>query len=431
MKVDVSTDGFKKQLSIVVPREQVNDRLNAEYKRLAGKVRLQGFRPGKAPRNVLEARFGPRVEADVKNELIQQGYRSAITEHGIQPVSEPSLATAGDIDAADGFQFTITVDVRPDVTLTKYTGLDVVNPKVEVGKDEIDARVTARIEGEAKLTEVTDRPLARGDMALVELEATDAEGNVVANEPGTMIRTEDDPYFPGLEALLDGMAIGDERSGEIAFAAASRTEDIAGKTLQVRVKLLSVQARELPAVTDELATSLGYEGGVAGMRAALEQQLREVREEAARNQARANLLESLIAVNPFDVPQSMIESSLKMLLEEMKLQTAIRTGRDPRTIGFSDAQVQDLRNRARFAARAALILEAVAKAENLAVTDADVDKKYAELADQRGQSVEAVRGWFGKEDAVQELRDRILEENTLDWLLERANLVDAPVSSPA
>ena len=104
---------------------------------------------------------------------------------------------------------------------------------------------------------------------------------------------------------------------------------------------------------------------------------------------------------------------------------AIRTGRDPRTVGFSDAQVQDLRNRARFAARAALILEAVAKTENLAVTDADVDKKYAELADQRGQSVEAVRGWFGKEDAVQELRDRILEEKTLDWLLERANLVDA------
>jgi trigger factor len=184
-----------------------------------------------------------------------------------------------------------------------------------------------------------------------------------------------------------------------------------------------VQARERPEVTDELAKSLGYEGGAAGMRSALEAELREVREEGARNQARANLLEVLIEANPFDVPQSMVESSLKMLLEEMKLQTALRTGRDPRTIGFSDAQVQDLRNRARFAARAALILEAVAKAENLAVTDADVDAKYAELADQRGQSVEAVRGWFGKEDAVAELKDRILEEKTLDWLLERANLI--------
>jgi trigger factor len=171
---------------------------------------------------VLEARFGPRVEADVKNDLIQQGYRSAITEHGIQPVSEPSLSTAGEIDAAEGFQFTITVDVRPVVTLTKYTGLDVVNPKVVIEPDELDARVKSRVESEAKLTEVTDRPLARGDLAMVELEVTDGEGHVVAAEPGTMIRTEDDPYYPGVEALLEGLSIGEERTGEVAFRGDAR-----------------------------------------------------------------------------------------------------------------------------------------------------------------------------------------------------------------
>jgi len=422
MKVDVTTDGFKRQLSILVPRDRVASRLDQEYKRLAGQVRMQGFRPGKTPRHVLQARFGPRIEADVKTDLIQQGYLEALTEKEIKPVGEPSLAEAGDIDAADGFHFTITVDVRPEITLETYTGLDVVHPKVEVGADEIEAQVAKRIESEAKLIEVTDRALVRGDMALVELEVKDGD-SVVVSEPGTMIRTEDDPYFSGVETLLDGMKIGEERTGDVTFGPSARVEAVAGRLLQVRAKLQSIQARQLPPLTDELATSLGYEGGITGMRAALDTQLRAGRDEAARNQARANLLEVLIAANPFEVPESMVEASLKMLIEELKLQTSLRTGRDPRTIGFSDAQVQDLRNRARFAARAALILEAVAKKEELAVTDADVDKKVAELADQRGQSVEAVRGWFSKEGAHDELRERILEEKTLDWLLERSHLV--------
>jgi len=425
MKVDVTTDGFKRQLSILVPREQVASRLDQEYKRLAGQVRMQGFRPGKTPRHVLQARFGPRIEADVKNDLIQQSYLEALTAKEIKPVGEPSLAEAGEIDAADGFHFTITVDVRPEITLAIYTGLDVVHPKVEVAENEIDAQVAKRIEGEAKLIEVTERALVRGDMALVELEAKDGD-TVVASEPGTMIRTEDDPYYPGIEALIDGMKIGDERTGEVTFGSQARFEAVAGRALNVRAKLLQIQARQLPPLTDELATSLGYDGGVTGMRAALAAQLRIGRDEAARNQARANLLEVLIAANPFEVPESMVEASLRMLIEELKLQTSLRTGRDPRTIGFSDAQVQDLRNRARFAARAALLLEAVAKKEQLAVTDADVDNKVAELADQRGQSLEAVRGWFSKEGAHDELRERILEEKTLDWLIERAHLVDPP-----
>ncbi len=425
MKVDVTTDGFKRQLSILVPRDQVASRLEQEYKRLAGQVRMQGFRPGKTPRHVLQARFGPRIEADVKNDLIQQGYRAALTEKEIQPVGEPSLAEAGEIDAADGFRFTITVDVRPEITLETYTGLDVVHPKVEVAADEIDAQVARRVEGEGKLIEVTDRAVERGDMALVELEVKDGDA-VVVSEPGTMIRTADDPYYPGVETLIEGMKIGDERTGEVTFDSAARFESVAGRKLDVRMKLLQIQARQNPPLTDELATSLGYEGGIAGMRAALEAGLRMGRDEAARNQARANLLEGLIDANPFEVPESMVESSLRMLIEELKLRTSLRTGRDPRTIGFSDSQVQDLRNRARFAARAALILEAVAKKENLAVTDADVEKKVAELADQRGQSVEAVRGWFSKEGAHDEFKERILEEKTLDWLLERAHLVDPP-----
>ncbi len=424
MKVDVESVGsFQKRITLTVPPERVSGELDKAYKQLARRVRLRGFRPGKAPRRVLEARFGAQVEADVAQELIQVGWRHALDNGDLQPVSQPNLSDSGSVKSKTGFSFTITVDVRPEVALEQYTGLDVAYPKVEVSTDEVDAAVTAKLEGEAKLEEVTGRAVAQGDMALVELTVRDGDDEV-AKEMGTMIRTDGDPYYPGIEALVIGAELNTEVEGEVSFAADARTEAVAGRSLPVSLKVLSIQSYTVPSLDDELAEKLGYEGGADGMRTAIEGQLREQRDVLARNQARANLLEELIKVNKFDVPTGMIEQSLQMLVEELKMQQAYRTGRDPRTIHFGDAQMADLRIRAEFAAKSALILEFVSGKEGVEATEADLEAKYQELADQRGQTVEAVKGWFTKDNAIDELKDRILEEKTLDWLLERANLVE-------
>lgn len=426
MKVDVESVGsFQKRITMTVPPDQVRGELDKAYKQLAGRVRLSGFRPGKAPRRVLEARFGAQIEADVANDLIQTGWRNAITQQSLQPVGSPNLAETGAVKAKDGFSFTITVDVRPEIELETYTGLDVAYPKVDVPSDEVDAAVKARLEGEAKLEEVNDRAVEQGDMALVELVAKDGDEEV-AREFGTMIRTDGDPYYPGIEALVIGAKPDAEVKGDVTFGADARTEAVAGRTLPVELKVLSIQRYTVPELSDELAEKLGYEGGTDGMRSAIESQIHEQRDMLARNQARANLLEELIKHNKFDVPAGMVEQSLNMLVEELKLQQSYRTGRDPRTISFGEAQMADLRVRAEFAAKSALILEFVSKKEGVEVTDTDLEAKYQELADSRGQTVEAVKGWFTKDGSTDELKDRILEEKTLDWLLERATLVDAP-----
>ncbi len=241
-----------------------------------------------------------------------------------------------------------------------------------------------------------------------------------------MIRTEGDPYYPGIESLLVGIEPEGTVEGEVTIGEDSRVESIAGRTLALKGKLLSLQSYGVPELTDELSEELGYEGGAQGMRDAIRQQMLDVREEAARNQARANLLEVLINANVFDVPDGMIDQSLNMLMDELRLQQAYQSNRDPKTISFSNAQVADLRMRAAFAAKASLILEWVSSNETIEVSDADIDARYQELADTRGQTVEAVRGWFQKESAVEELKERILEEKTLDWLLQQSNLVDPP-----
>ncbi len=428
MKVDVVALGsYQRKLQVSVPAAAVRGELDKAYGQLRHRVRLPGFRPGKAPRKILEARFGPQVKGDVAQSLIEQGWRQAIADHELQPVGQPS------VDApqlgGDDFEFTITVDVRPEIALEQYIGVEVEYPAVEVDPTELDVEVARRLEGEQRLVAVT-RPVEAGDFVLVELTATaEGEEEPVAQEMGTMVRTAEDPYYPGLESMLVGLSEGEEKSGTVSFGAEARNEAVAGRELSVTVKVHSVQANEIPELTDELAESMGFEGGVLAMRAAIEMQIREGRESTARNQARANLLQALIDRNPFDVPDGMVEEQLQVLVDELRYQEALR-GRDPRKVNFSEAQMRDLRIRSAFACKGGLILEHVVKTENLAVTDDDLEAKYQEMADERGQTVEAIRGYFLKDDAVEMLRERLLEERTLDWLLERAE-IKAPAAAEA
>ncbi len=431
MKLDViSLGSHQKKLQFSVPPEKVKAELDRAYNQLKRKVRLHGFRPGKAPRKVLEMRFGSQVISDVATNLIQEGYSTALQEHDIEPVSRPAVDEQGELEASRSFEFSITVDVRPEIELETYTGVEVEAPAVEVTEEEVEDAVRRRLEGQARLVEVSDRPVEKGDMVLVELTAR-AEGEEVVSEPGTMIRTEDDPYYPGVDDLIVGLETGGEKTATVTFSEEARTPEVAGRELEVTVRVQSIQANEIPELTDELAEELGYEGGASALREGIRGEIATAREEASKNQARANVLQALIDTNPFDVPQGMVEQQLEALMQELRLQAAYR-GRDPRQVTFDEAQRADLAIRAEFAVKGGLILEHVAKKEGLEVTEADLDAKYAELADERGQSVEAIRGWFQKEEAIEELRARLLEEATLDWLLEHAEVVrTAPSEEPA
>jgi len=285
--------------------------------------------------------------------------------------------------------------------------------------------MASRLESEARLVEVS-RGVQTGDMVLVELVAKDGD-DVVVTEPGTMIRTEADPYYPGVEALLVGLETGGEATGSISFPQNARAQGIAGRTLNVTVKVVSVQANQVPELTEDVAKELGFDS-IEAFRASVSDELGKGREEMGRNQARANLLQALIEANPFEVPGGMVEQQLGDLIQQLKIQQAYR-GIDPRTITFNDAQMADLRMRAAFAAKGGLILDWVSSKEDLKVTDEDLDTHYQEFADERGQTVESIKGYYVKDGKVEQLRGLLLEEKVLDWLLDRANVIRKALSS--
>lgn len=412
------TSSIERRLTFTVPSGEVTAELEKGFRNLQGKVKLNGFRKGKVPRSVLEQRFGAGLREEVSSNLINRHFREATDS--MELFGRPLVKERGELKSGQDFTFTIAVEVRPELELGPYTGVKVDYPVVSVPDARVEADVKARLQGQASLSEVTGRPAQPGDFLLTEIKVSDGD-TVVHQHPGTMINTAQELYYTGIEAHLMGSEIGVEKTGEVRFSENAKVTELAGKTLTVTSNVQSIQSMQVPELTDELAQTLGHAGGADEMRASIRARLEESAKAAARNQGRANLLQELIKANEFDAPAGLIDQQLQALLEEVRIQRAYR-GEDPRKIQFTDAQMADYRSRARFAAKASLILDHVAKAENLSISDDEIEAKYQEIADARGQQVEAIKGYFVKEDAVDELRKRLLEEKTLDWLLDRAEL---------
>ncbi|MFM2245559.1 MAG: hypothetical protein RL071_1633 [Pseudomonadota bacterium] len=416
---------YRRRLRITVPAVVVKTQLDKAYKDLKKKAKVPGFRPGHATQRVLEERFGPKVLSDVGGELIDSSYRSAVAT--LSPVGRPSLEESSEIESGKDFTFTVAVDVEPEVQVVGHKGLGVTLAAEQVAEDDVQKAVDARLARRARILEVAeDRGVQAGDFVLTEVKLT-LDGVEVANDPGTLINTGAERFYPGIEALLLGLTKGAEATGEFTVGQGSALANLRGKTVQAAVKVLALQARTVPALDDESAKELGHDSAeafVASVRFELQQQ----RDEVARNNARVALLQKLVELNPFDVPDAMVEQQLEALTEELKVRRAYQ-GEDMRSIRFSEAELSDLRSRARFAARAALLLAAVAKEEGIVVTEDDVTKKIEEIAASRQQSAQAIRGYLQSEGAIPMLRDRILEERTLEWLLENAEVSAAPAES--
>ncbi|MDP2306201.1 MAG: trigger factor [Pseudomonadota bacterium] len=411
---------FQKRLQFSVPSTEVDKKISEAFRVLSGRVNIPGFRRGKVPRKVLDQRYGRQIRSDVASDLINTEFRQAALD--IEFLGQPEVDRSDLLDGAD-FNFSITVQVKPAVEVKDYTGIKVDFPVPTVTEDQVDLLVSRRLQGQSRLVEVEgDRVVARGDLALTEIVLIE-DGTEKTIESGTMVNTAGDRYYTGAETLLIGLAKGESKTGTVTIAANAGMDSLRGRTVELKVTVLGIQVSQVPELTDAVATELGYEGGVEAMRSALRMEEEGRATEASRNVARVNLLQKLIGTHSFDVPPAMVDSHLQLLLEELRIQAAYR-GRDPRSIRYSEAQMADLRQRASFAARASLLLEGVAKAEGIEITNEDLEAKYQEIADMRGQRVEAIRGYFAKDNAIGELQKRLLEERTLDWLLERAELVD-------
>lgn len=415
-------EGNRVKLSVTIDEAEFDRDIDQAFRKIAREVRLPGFRAGKAPRRVLEARLGvaPAREQALRD-AIPNYLRRAVREHAVDLIATPEVEITGGADEGP-VGFDATCEVRPEVTVPGYGGLRVELPNPAATDDEIDEAVAAERKRHGRLTDV-DRPAARGDYVTVDLAVT-RDG-----EPVTGLNTDDWSYELGAGWVaedFDDRLVGASPGDTLEF---STTPKGTTEPADFRVAVTRVQELVPPELTDEwVAENFDGLADVAAWRRSLGDRIGVAKLDRARQLIVGRTTEALAGLTDVDPPESMVLAEVRRRAEAAARQLHAQgidleqflgaTGQDP------GAFVEGFRPQAEQAVRVDLALRAVASAEGLVATDDDVDDEYRHLALHLGQKPNQIRKAYEANDAVVELKAQIRKTKALDWLLEHVEVVD-------
>ncbi len=420
MKVQVETvSPIEKRLSIEVEPTIVEKELSAAYAALSKQVKIPGFRPGKVPRRILEQKFRTDVEADVVRRVQLQAFIDAVREHKVQAVGEPHMS-GGKLAAASPYAFTARVEVKPDLVTKDYQGLVIKRFDTAITDAQVEEQLQKLRDSRTRLEPLEPlegRDVAQeGDLARIDFDAT-LGGHPFPGSSGRDVTIEVRPgeLVQGNLPQLAGVKVNDKKEFDYTFPADYRTEEVKGKTARFTVILKGLQQKKTPELNDAFAESLGV-GTLADLKAKIRKDLERAQKNRVATDEREEIFKKLIEKNPFDVPQSLVERGVDMMLEAA-FGSMARSGVDPRMLNVDWSRLRgDLRPRAEVEVRGQLLLEALSRQEKLEATDEDVERKLEALAEETGQPLSTVRKHYKGDEAKESLKHRIIEDKALDLL---------------
>jgi trigger factor len=422
-KVALETvDAVRRRLAVEVPAGEVAAEIDRAYDHLRRTARVPGFRQGHAPRAVLERLFGDRVRADVFGRLVSESYAEALRERQIEPVGQPEIVTER-AEPGEPLRYSATVEVRPTVVASGYTGLAVERPLQAIGEEEVDQFIESIRQERSRLLPIAERRTAhRGDVATVDYTAHIGPRQVGQGK-NRLVEVGGQPTA-GPGAHLEGAEIGTPVNFDIEYPADHANPELAGQRVAFRVVVSALAAREVPAVDDAFAKDVADCDSVEALRRRVREQLVAAARREADTRVRAALIDRLVTSHDFDVPQAMVERRTEVLVEEVLDGLGQRR---PPASREAEARTQlraELRDRARDQVKAALVLEAVADQEHLSVDDDALDARIDALAQAAGKARERVRALYQDPTARATLRGRLLQERAIELVIERAAITD-------
>ncbi|HEY8417323.1 MAG TPA: trigger factor [Limnochordales bacterium] len=412
-------------LEVEVEPERVERAVDSVYRRLARQVRIPGFRPGKAPRPVVEMHLGKdALYLEAVDELIPQAYREAVRQTSLEPVAQAKIDII-DYGAGKPLKFKAEVDVKPEVKLGQYRGLAVEKRIRKVTEKDVDRVIDALREQFAELVKAEKERLEPGDYAVVDFEGLiDGKPFRGGAAKGEIIRVGADGVLPAFSEQLVGMAPGEDREFELTFPPEAR-EDLAGKTAKFRVHLHEIKQRRVPEADDEFAKDVGEFETIADLRADRRRRLEEAEERAAEVAMRDALMEQAVANSEVELPPVMVDQELNRLRDEFVLnlwQNGLTLERYLELTQQTEADLEErLRPSAAQRVKAELVLEAIAKAEGLEPTEEEIDARLQELfasVQDTKEREERIRN----EDNRLAVRDSLRRAKAMDFLVQHAQV---------
>lgn len=416
----------KKRVKIEIPADVVAKEYETSLKSVRQRARIPGFRPGHAPANMIEKRFGGDIRSDLIDKLVPDYYTRALREHSLVPVAMPTFESTPEIRRNEPVTFTVTVEVRPKIENLRYTGLQVDAVPVSVEEREVDETLASMQEQRAVFNAV-DREVREDDLIVMDYVQFDPSGEKEIGSAKDKMMRLSSQYTP--QGILDevlGRRSGDVVDIVLPVVAQGEIVDESGQGERLRITIKEVKEKKLPPIDGDFAKDFGHDT-LEALKEKIREGLMKAKQDDAARQQKATLVDELVSAHEFEVPETMLRSELATLVNREKEKRTPPAGQAPQQddAAADDAALgEELRPRAVRNVMASLLLDAVSEREGIVVTEEELRTRIALLAKSFQATPEAVVNLFMTRDgSLDGLRHTIREEKAMDLLLAKAQIV--------
>lgn len=397
MNVTVERVENEATLKITAPAAEVNAGYKKAVKKIADQVNIPGFRKGKAPRAIIEMHYGKEAVKQEAFEIVaNKAYSEALDQEKLIPVSDPKVEESTFEEGKD-MELTIKVTLKPEPELGEYKGLHVEKKEVEVTDEQVDAQIKDMMSRDAKMVVAEEGAvIEKGDFAIIDFAGTvDGEPFSGGEGKGYPLEVGSNSFIPGFEDQLVGLSKGDSTDVEVTFPEDYFVKDLAGKEAIFKVNIQDVKRKELPELNNEYVASKTDFKTVEELRANYKERMQKAAEANAKAEYEHELIDLAVANAKFSVPEIMIEDKISQMVEEMKMSLESRKMSLDMYMQYTGLDMAKIRENQRPVAeenvKTDLVLDAIAKAEDIQVDMADVDAEIAAISAQHGASPEEVK----------------------------------------
>jgi trigger factor len=416
----------KRRITVEIEAEKVALKFDKGLRELSKKVKIKGFRPGKAPRRIIEQYYGTQIINEVKNDLIRESFPEVIEETGLIPLASPSIED-GVLRQGEPFSYIIDMEVRPEFELKDYMGISVDKEIADISEDDVDKRLEEIREAHARLVSLDEgRRVHEGDYAVVDYTGfwngkplTDIKGSDFTVLVGST------HFYPEVETGIVGMKKDDEKEIQVDFNANFNDTRLAGKSVVFHVRIKDIKAKDLPELNDEFARTLGDEfPSLTVLRERVKEDLALQEEKRVDREVRNRLLKKIAATVDFELPRSLVERQIDRSIASLK-QSVLHSGSQLESAGISEEKMRDdLMPVAERKVKEDLVLGKIADMENITIEEEDMRDGFQRLSVQTGKDPGALERFYETNNLMDSFRNQLLVEKTLNHLVQGANITE-------
>lgn len=419
LKVSVK-DGktCEKILTIELGEEEVRREYEEFYRHIAPHAKVPGFRPGKAPRNVLAMHYGEEAKNKVLKELISHSFRQAIQEKTLEPLGLPDIQEVHFKE--DRLSYQARIEIRPKIKLGRVTGLAAKKEVVIVKPEEVEAGLKRVQESLVQYKAVEDRPVQMGDFVIADYICS-VEGREIESRTDDWFEIHEDEYLKGFSAQLIGAKPGEEKEIQITFPEKMRQKDLASKPALFKVKIKEIKVKILPELTDDLAHEAGEFKTLAELKSQIEKDLLASKEREKEVEFEKLLLDELLKHNKMELPEGLVSRRFEHLMHETE-ESFRRRGGPPEEFEKAKEKVRkQVEAEARRQVHVAFLLDEIAQREKIEVSEQEMGERIMQIAEHARQSASDVQKYYGEhEEAREALTDQIRNEKTIEFIKQSA-----------